>query len=183
LGQYSPSAPEEDRQREEVVERLCQTLEKDDWKVIRDKQALQPGDLLSAFMTKLGQADRVIVVLSTKYLRSTACMTELYDLYRNAQQQKGDFLKRIIPLVLKDAGIGTWRGRSTHAKHWESEFKEMEKDFVHLGVEDLKLYKAMRRWHNEVGDMLAYVNDKLVPHGFDEIVKDDFAGLRRMLRR
>jgi hypothetical protein len=40
--------------------------------------------------------------------------------------------------------------------------------------------EAMRRWHNEVGDMLAYVNDKLVPHGFDEIVKDDFAGLRPM---
>jgi hypothetical protein len=31
--------------------------------------------------------------------------------------------------------------------------------------------------------MLAYVNDTLVPHGFDEIVKDDFAGLRQMLQR
>jgi hypothetical protein len=29
--------------------------------------------------------------------------------------------------------------------------------------------------------MLAYVNDVLVPHGFDEIVKDDFASLREML--
>jgi hypothetical protein len=31
--------------------------------------------------------------------------------------------------------------------------------------------------------MLAYLNDKLVPHGFDEIVKDDFAPLRQMLER
>jgi hypothetical protein len=46
-----------------------------------------------------------------------------------------------------------------------------------------KLYKAMRQWHNEVGDMLAYVNDKLVPHGFDEIGKDDFAALRQMLQQ
>jgi hypothetical protein len=44
-------------------------------------------------------------------------------------------------------------------------------------------HKAIRRWHNEVGDILAYVNDKLVPHGFDEIVKDDFAALRQMLQR
>jgi hypothetical protein len=29
--------------------------------------------------------------------------------------------------------------------------------------------------------MLAYVNDVLTPHGFDEIVKDDFAALRQML--
>jgi hypothetical protein len=31
--------------------------------------------------------------------------------------------------------------------------------------------------------MLAYVNDVLTPHGFDEIVKDDFAALRQMLKR
>jgi hypothetical protein len=35
----------------------------------------------------------------------------------------------------------------------------------------------------DVGDMLAYVNDVLSPRGFDEIVKDDFAGLRQMLQR
>jgi hypothetical protein len=31
--------------------------------------------------------------------------------------------------------------------------------------------------------MLAYVNDKLIPQGFDEIVKDDFAALHQMLER
>jgi hypothetical protein len=43
----------------------------------------------------------------------------------------------------------------------EAEFKAMEQDFTHLGEEDLRLYiyKAMKRWHNEVGNMLAYVND------------------------
>jgi hypothetical protein len=59
----------------------------------------------------------------------------------------------------------------------------MELHFKDLGEADFRLYKAMRRWHNEVGDMLTYVNDKLVPHGFDEIVKYDFAALRQMLQR
>ena len=45
------------------------------------------------------------------------------------------------------------------------------------------IYKAMQEWHNRIGDMLAYVNDVLTPHGFDEIVKDDFAALRQMLQR
>ncbi|MEY2615535.1 MAG: hypothetical protein QOH78_1308, partial [Verrucomicrobiota bacterium] len=27
--------------------------------------------------------------------------------------------------------------------------------------------KAMQEWHNRIGDMLAYVNDDLAPHGFD----------------
>jgi hypothetical protein len=41
----------------------------------------------------------------------------------------------------------------------------------------------MQKWYLDIGDMLAYVNDVLSPHGFDEIVKDDFAGLRQMLER
>ncbi len=64
-----------------------------------------------------------------------------------------------------------------------SSFKAMEAHITQLGVEDLKLYKAMRRWHNEIGDMLDYVNGSLSPRGFDEIVKDDFAALRQMLQR
>ena len=106
-------------------------------------------------MKTLGQARSVIVVLSEKYLRSPYCMTELYSVYQNARQERQEFLNRIIPLVLKDANIGTWRDRAAYAKHWEAEFKAMEQDIPHLGEEDLKLYKAMRRWHNEVGDMLA----------------------------
>jgi hypothetical protein len=50
-------------------------------------------------------------------------------------------------------------------------------------VEDFRLYQDMKRWHLDVGNMLSYINDVLVPHGFDEIVKDDFASLRQMLQR
>jgi internalin A len=181
-GNISPNASEEDRQREEVVERLCRTLDKENWKVNRDKDELY-GDQISSFMKTLGEARLVIVVLSEKYLRSSYCMTELYSIYQNARQERQEFLHRITPLVLKDANIGNWRGRASYAEHWETEFKAMEKHFSHLGEEDLKLYKAMKRWHNEVGDMLAYVNDVLHPRGFDEIVKDNFASLRQMLRR
>jgi Leucine-rich repeat (LRR) protein len=182
-GDITPTASEEDRQRLQVVEKLCRMLEQEYWQVVRDKTALDYGDQISGFMKTLGAARLVIVVLSEKYLRSPYCMTELYSIYQNARQESQKFLNRIIPLVLADARIGTWRGRATYAKHWEAEFKAMEQDIPHLGEEDLKLYKAMRRWHNEVGDMLAYVNDVLSPHGFDEIVKDDFAGLRQMLER
>jgi hypothetical protein len=40
----------------------------------------------------------------------------------------------------------------------------------------------MKRWYVDVGNMLSHISDKLVPHGFDEIVKDDFAALRQMLQ-
>jgi internalin A len=93
----SPNASEEDCQRQEVVEQLCQTLEKENRQVIRDKNALHPGDLISDFMKTLGQARLVIVVLSDKYLRSPYCMTELHAIYKNAREERQEFLNRIIP--------------------------------------------------------------------------------------
>jgi hypothetical protein len=53
----------------------------------------------------------------------------------------------------------------------------MEEKFRHLAESDFRLYKAMQEWHNRIGDMLAYVNDKLAPHGFGE------TSLRHMLQR
>jgi hypothetical protein len=42
---------------------------------------------------------------------------------------------------------------------------------------------SMQKWYLDVGDMLAHVSDVLSPHGFDDIVKEDFSALRQMSRR
>jgi hypothetical protein len=110
----------------EVVKRMCETLERDAWKVVRDKTAMRYGDLISGFMKTLSQADCVIVVLSAKYLRSPYCMAELHGIYQRSVGEKEDFLRRVIPLVLADARFGTWRDRVLYAEHWEKEFKAME---------------------------------------------------------
>ena len=82
--------------------------------------------------------------------------------------------------MLADARIGTWRDRAAYAEYWQTDSRLWSST---LGEDNLRLYNAIKRWHNEVGDMLAYVNDVLVPHVFDDIVKDDFASLRQMLSR
>jgi internalin A len=180
---WGDDSSEDARKRTEVVDRLCETLEQDGWNILRDKTDTRHGDLISGFMKRIGLADHVIVVLSDKYLRSPYCMTELYSIYQRSVGEKEDFLRRIIPLVLEDARFGTWRDRLVYTKHWRTEFEEMELHFKDLAEADFRLYKAMQEWHNRIGDILAYVNDVLHPHGFDEIVKDDFAGLRQMLQR
>ena len=182
-GSISSEAPRQDRERQELVERMCQVLENDHWRVVRDKAVLKYGDIISTFMSTLAQGNLIIVVLSSKYLHSPNCISELYDIYRQCRGEKEEFLRRIIPLVLDDAEIGTWRQRAAHAKHWQEEFEAMEKSVGQLGDADLNLYNAMKRWKNEVADMLFYIGDKLAPRGFEEIVKDDFEGLRQMLSR
>src|SRR5690349_5903289 len=89
--------------RTEIVDRLCETREKDGWHIIRDKTDMRPGDLISRFMKRIGLADHMIVVLSDKYLRSPYCMTELYYIYQRSIGEKEEFLRRIVPLRLDDA--------------------------------------------------------------------------------
>jgi internalin A len=166
-----------------MVERMCETLPTDGWKIVRDAIALAPGEQISIFMKRLIQADRVIVVLSDKYLQSPYCMAELYGIYQDARQKKQEFLNRIIPLVLKDARIGNPEERVEHAKYWEAIYLKLRADLDYLAVDDFRLYQNMKRWYVDVGNMLAYVNDVLTPHGFDNIVKEDFADVRQMLQR
>jgi internalin A len=180
---WGDDSSQEAHQRTDVVDRLCKRLDKDGWNIIRDKTDMRSGDLISGFMKRIGLADHVIVVLSDKYLRSPYCMTELHAIYQRSIGEKEDFLRRIIPLRLADARFGTWRDRLVYTKHWRTEFEEMEQHFKDLAEADFRLYKAMQEWHHWIGDMLAYVNDVLTPHGFNEIVKDDFAALRQMLQR
>jgi|ERR1700722_8481550 len=180
---WGNDSSQEARQRTEVVDRLCESLGQHGWNILRDSNVLRPADLISGFMKRIGLADHVIVVLSDKYLRSPYCMTELHFIYQRSLGEKEDFLRRIIPLRLDDVRFSNWRDRAEHAQHWKKEFSLMKKHLSDLGTADFALYKSMQEWHNRIGDMLAYVNDVLVPDGFDEIVKDDFAALRKMLER
>jgi internalin A len=180
---WGDDSADDARRRTEVVDRLCKTLEKYGWHILRDSKVLRAGELISGFMKRIGLADHVIVVLSDKYLRSAYCMTELHYIYQRSLGEKEDFLNRIVPLLLDDARFGTPEERVEYAKHWEARYLKLKSDLDYLAVEDFALYKATKDWHNRIGDMLAYVNDVLSPHGFDEIVKDDFAALRQMLER
>ena len=180
---WGDDSSEDARKRTEVVDRLCETFDKDGWNILRDKTDMRPGDLISGFMKRIGLADHVIVVLSDKYLRSPYCMTELHSIYQRSVGEKENFLRRIIPLVLADMRIGTPEERVEYAKHWETRYLKLKSNLDYLSVEDFRLYQDMKRWYVDVGNMLSHINDVLSPHGFDEIVKDHFAALRQMLSR
>lgn len=41
----------------------------------------------------------------------------------------------------------------------------------------------MRRWHIDTTDMLGFVADTIHPHGFDDLIRDNYAGMRELLLR
>ena len=83
------------RAREAVVDELCADAERRGIRILRDKTTLGLGDRISAFMRRIGQGDRVFVVLSDKYLRSPYCMFELSELWRTSQAEGEKFLRRV----------------------------------------------------------------------------------------
>ena len=126
---WGDNSSETARKRGQVVEQLCGKLGNEGWNIIRDKNVMRSGDLISGFMKRIGLADRVIVVLSDKYLRSAYCMTELYSIYQRSVGEKEDFLRRITPILLDDARFGAWRDRLVYTAYWRTEFEEMEEAF------------------------------------------------------
>jgi internalin A len=176
---WADSSPEA-LERREIVDALCGTLRSEGWNVVHDQVSMHYGDLITSFTKKIARADRIILVLSDKYLRSPWCMAELHGIYQRSIGDKDAFLERVIPLTLSDAKFSSWRDRAEIARYWKSEFEEMKKNIDDLGTADLCLYKAMRDWHNNVGDILAHVSDVLRPIGFDTITKDEYAGLKML---
>jgi hypothetical protein len=84
-----------DPNREKDVDALCSEAQRRDVKVFRDKDDLQPGRQISSFMQELGEADRVFIFLSDKYLTSIYCMYELFEMWRNSRENKTDFLRHV----------------------------------------------------------------------------------------
>ena len=93
------------REHESIVDQMCAAAERRSITILRDDKVVGLGDRLSKFMQRLGRGDRVLVVLSDKYLKSPYCMYELFEVWRNARQEDEEFLKRIRVYTLPDAKI------------------------------------------------------------------------------
>ena len=61
------------------------------FQLIRDKTAMRAGDWISTFMRDIGRAERVLVVVSEKYLKSVYCMRELLHLYNASLGERANF--------------------------------------------------------------------------------------------
>ena len=77
-------------------------------------------------MERIGRGDRIFVFLSDKYLKSTYCMTELFDVWRNCREEDSAFIERTRIYVLPCAKIETLAERTQYVLHWRAKFDEMD---------------------------------------------------------
>jgi len=174
----------EGKERQRIVDRLVEALRKnpEPIEVRIDREVMRPGGLISAFMDRLAVADRVIVVISAKYLRSEYCMRELFMLYQNCRKKAGDFHRRIIPVILPDAGLsGSTATRFKPVLYWKKEAKELQAivaaNPLEVGTSMHKKCRLISDLALNTSDMIEYLYDQLQPRDYDRQMEESFPEL------
>ena len=167
------------REREAIVNQFCAEANNRGIEVLRDKRVLGLGDRISRFMQRIGRADRVLVVLSDKYLKSPYCMYELFEIWRNSRQEEAAFLERVRVYTLPNAAIFSPLDRVKCAVHWKRQHDELA-EFIKehggdiLGEEDFRKFKLMQDFAHRVGDILATLADTVQPRDFEQLASYAF---------
>src|SRR5215472_664232 len=166
----------EGRQREAIVDQLCETSEQRGLVILRDKSVLGLGNSISRFMQQLARGKRVFVILSDKYLRSVYCMYELLEIWRKCAGEEEKFLGRVRIFVIPGTKIFSLSDRAIYAIHWRQEYEKVDQ-LIHdhgadvvgrSGFQEYKLMGDFRRW---VAEILEAVVDRLQPRNFEDLAK------------
>lgn len=151
------------------MDKIARRLPKN-FKLIRDKSAMRPGDWISRFMMDIGRADLVLVVLSDKYLRSVYCMRELLHLFNTSLGEREGFMRKVVPLSVGDLRASRALDRAAHVKHWKQEHETLDAaladlDHASVGEANRAELLLLKDFQHRVSDMLAWVADVLMPQG------------------
>jgi internalin A len=159
----------EGRRHDQQVEQLCEQVKSWGYEVIRDKERLRPGDLISDFMKLAGLTPRVLVILNAKYLRSVFCMTELHEVHKRCYDSK-EFQRRIAPLPLPEAHFHSNRDRGELGLFWLKEVETLAPQAAAavMAPSDYAQFHQMRTWAQAVPVMLALIADMVTSVGFDD---------------
>jgi internalin A len=172
------------RQRGEIADKLCEVVEREGFRMLRDKREMRTGDWISTFMERIGRGAHILVVLSEKYFQSRYCMRELHSIYERSLGNKEDFLQRVMPVFLDDvASLGGLSSYMPYVEAWKRECDEMERQVAHWGKDEFELYQRMRKWQIDLGNIVGFLTDPVYPRGRGAIEKDDYAALKEMLAK
>ena len=169
---------ESDPKREERVDELCEEGKRRGIDILRDKTVLTHGALISEFMKKIGEGDRVFIFISEKYLKSPNCMFELFETWRNTKQRNDDFLHRVRFFMI-DAKIEGWRDRLVYTNFWKKERDELEQEinstgWQYVGKDTIVRFRHVQTYATEISDVLALFANVVRPQTFDDFLSYGF---------
>ncbi|WP_299364037.1 toll/interleukin-1 receptor domain-containing protein [Winogradskyella sp.] len=169
--------------REEIVDSLFDYLKSKNYNVKRDKMEIGYRGLISAFMKEIGKSMMIIIVLSDKYLKSTYCMFELFEIYRNSKFEKHLFTNKIFPIHLENIKLNDPKILESYYKYWEEKEKAwidlIQKRVHQISKEQYIEYEKIKNITNNFGDLTSFIMDMnaltpnlLIENNFNKITSE-----------
>ncbi len=174
------------RPLQEFAASLQRSLETE-FDVRRDQEAMLPGDSLEAFMSEIGRGARVLVLLSDAYVHSRNCMKELENLNARNQSDPDQLRRCALPLIVDTSFSLSDDKRINYVDYWVAEAERLRQSLGdrdptrHLSV--WKTIKTVEKIADIADEMLAFMNDVLMPRGMQCLSEDDFATVKASLHR
>lgn len=166
---------------EQPVDELCAEAAKRGIRIKRDRTDLGPGDgRITAFMDKIGVGERIVVVLSEKYLRSPFCMHELYAIWRRSRAD-AEFINRVRLWALPRVPIWTPKQRVGCNQYWFKEFQELAGSLEPgqppslLGEDGMRRLLSMQDFYTKAADILGTLTDHVHKREWVEFLDYVFA--------
>ncbi len=169
-------------QREEIVDRLCETVKRSGHVIGRDKDRMRGGDSIERFAHEISKAKRIVAVISEKSLNSEFCMAhELFRAFRRCDYQRAEFQEKVIAVVMDDAKalLKDNLALVALAKAWQERMEKLKSEL--LSVDSTRKSPAlwlfvdmMEDMCPRLPDMLGALKDIVMKRGFEEITKDGF---------
>jgi|GEM_PF-1252534 len=168
--------------RELIVDELYNSLKSEEFNVIRDKMDSQYGGLISDFMKSIGKGQLIAVFMSDEYLRSTYCMWELYEIFRNSKMEKQNFVERILPVRVENLSLMDPKTLMKYFNYWNEKFTEysnlITNSLQQVGKAQQEEFYKIRTIKDSIGDLVGYFQDmnaktnNLLKDNDFEMVKD-----------
>ncbi|WP_417713740.1 COR domain-containing protein [Pseudophaeobacter arcticus] len=156
--------------RAQIVDEFCARAEEEGTHIRRDKNEIGLGQSISEFMEKLVEGDRILLVLTDKYLHSVPCMTELYNVWHHAGHNPEQFLLKVRLFVAPDAKIFDPVGRGLIGKYWHDEYESQKPVLNFMGDRDRVAHNQLKRFYTHVPDILELISDRLLPRSLDDLL-------------
>ena len=170
------------RQREEIVDRLCDTVKRSGRVIGRDKDRMRGGDSIERFAHEISKAKLIVAVISEKSLNSEFCMAhELFRAFRRCDYQRAEFQEKVIAVVMDDAKplLKDNLALVALAKAWQERMEKLRAELQ--SVDSTRKSPAlwlfvdmMEDMCPRLPDMLGALKDIVMKRGFEEITKDGF---------
>ena len=170
------------RAREEIVDRLCDTVKRSGRVIGRDKDRMRGGDSIERFAHEISKAKRIVAVISEKSLNLEFCMAhELFRAFRRCDYQRAEFQEKVVAVVMDDAKplLKDNLALVELAKAWQNRMEKLRAELQ--SVDPTRKSPAlwlfvdmMEDMCPRLPDMLGALKDIVMKRGFEEITKDGF---------